>query len=239
MKQIFIRPNSKRAKVTRYLLSSLLIIHLALSLRFFFLTQALKRNYSQEAIILHQEDLIMNIGGLVAFIIYILCIIYYIKWFRRAYYNLSQIASKLNYSNGWAAGAWFIPGFHWIGPIRMMHELYSKTNSYLIENKFSNSLKWSYLVMIIWWSLYVIAGASSIYNMLYFDSDISKSVDQLWKHDYYLIMNGVDFILTLTAIIVVWNYNKLEKVLSEIPAIQIDRKTSLNSEIIDDLNFKE
>lgn len=93
--------------------------------------------------------------------------------------------------------------------------------------------------MIIWWSLYVIAGASSIYNMLYFDNDISKSVDQLWKHDYYLIMNGVDFILTLTAIIVVWNYNKLEKVLSQIPAIQIDRKTSLNSEIIDDLNFKE
>lgn len=34
--------------------------------------------------------------------------ILFIQWFRRAYYNLNQVKA-MRYSEGWAAGAWFVP----------------------------------------------------------------------------------------------------------------------------------
>ncbi len=56
------------------------------------------------------------------------CYITLILWFRRAYYNLHQLPDiHPEYSDGWAAGAWFVPFVNFIRPYTMMREVWQDT----------------------------------------------------------------------------------------------------------------
>lgn len=63
----------------------------------------------------------------IAIVIYVISCITFIQWFRRAYYNLGQIAKNLSYEEGWAAGSWFVPILNYFRPYQIMKELYKKT----------------------------------------------------------------------------------------------------------------
>jgi len=66
--------------------------------------------------------------GIVFMIVKILTAIFFIMWFRRAYYNLTQIPnSKVNYTEGWAAGAWFVPILNLFRPVEIMNEIWRET----------------------------------------------------------------------------------------------------------------
>ncbi|HEU4716799.1 MAG TPA: DUF4328 domain-containing protein, partial [Bacteroidia bacterium] len=69
-----------------------------------------------------------GIIGLVQTVAYILSIIFFIMWFRRAYNNLHLMGSQfLTFSEGWAAGAWFVPFMNLVRPFRIMREIWNET----------------------------------------------------------------------------------------------------------------
>lgn len=51
-----------------------------------------------------------------------------IMWLRRAYYNLHQLPNIYpDYSDGWAAGAWFVPFINFVRPFTIMREVWQDT----------------------------------------------------------------------------------------------------------------
>jgi len=51
-----------------------------------------------------------------------------IRWLRRAYYNLHQLPTiHPDYSDGWAAGAWFVPFLNFVRPFTIMREVWQDT----------------------------------------------------------------------------------------------------------------
>jgi hypothetical protein len=51
-----------------------------------------------------------------------------IMWLRRAYYNLHQLPNiRPEYSDGWAAGAWFVPFINFWRPYTIMREVWQDT----------------------------------------------------------------------------------------------------------------
>ena len=51
-----------------------------------------------------------------------------IMWLRRAYYNLHQLPGiHPEYSDGWAAGAWFVPFLNFVRPFTIMREVWQDT----------------------------------------------------------------------------------------------------------------
>lgn len=51
-----------------------------------------------------------------------------IMWLRRAYYNLHQLPGiNPEYSDGWAAGAWFVPFINFVRPFTIMREVWQDT----------------------------------------------------------------------------------------------------------------
>jgi len=51
-----------------------------------------------------------------------------IMWLRRAYYNLHQLPNiRPEFSEGWAAGAWFVPFLNLIRPYTIMREVWQDT----------------------------------------------------------------------------------------------------------------
>lgn len=54
---------------------------------------------------LQMYTLTVSGSAIILVISLIVCAVFFIMWFRRAYYNLHQLVRGLKYSEGWAAGA--------------------------------------------------------------------------------------------------------------------------------------
>ncbi|MDX1943609.1 MAG: DUF4328 domain-containing protein [Saprospiraceae bacterium] len=104
------------------------------------------------------NDIRQGVIALLTFITIIFSIIFFIRWFRRAYYNLHKIGVKgLRYSEGWAAGCWFIPFINLMYPYQIMREIWIETQRAIAGN---NNIKNANLVGW-WWALYLFSNTYS------------------------------------------------------------------------------
>jgi hypothetical protein len=105
------------------------------------------------------SDLIQNIFNISTLVISLLTIVYFIRWFRRAYNNLHQLpGTNPSFTEGWAAGSWFVPILSWFRPFQIMREIWDGTQRVITHRL---SVLHSNSIIGIWWGLYLVM---SIYN---------------------------------------------------------------------------
>lgn len=104
--------------------------------------------------------LISNLVAVVTFIVYFTCMVMFIMWFRRAYYNLHQLTSRLSFREGWAAGAWFVPIISLYRPYQIMKEMYEETDLILTKDV-DNRSNLSFGHLPWWWGLWLFANLFS------------------------------------------------------------------------------
>lgn len=161
------------------------------------------------------NDSRQRIVSIITFGIYILCYVFFILWFRRAYYNLHQVVKYLEYSEGWAAGAWFVPIINLFRPYQIMRELYIETENYIAKIKSDYNKKLNVTFVGIWWALWVIASILERIGMqLNLKSntleEITTATEINLANDFFTIP------LCLIIIKVIKDYNKVERELFEI-----------------------
>jgi len=124
---------------------------------------------------IHLSDQFNGIVAISLLIIIILSIIYFIRWFRRAYFNLSQVPeAQVSFSEGWAAGAWFVPFLNLVRPFQIMREIWEgmqRVLTHRIGAPQSNVLIGS------WWAVYLISNIYSNFTFRY--SLRSEELDEL------------------------------------------------------------
>ena len=103
------------------------------------------------------NDLRQSIIGIIMFSVYVCCYVLFILWFRRAYYNLHQVVKHLEHSEGWAAGAWFVPILNFFRPYQIMRELYVESEKYISKIKPDYTKKLNVTFVGLWWTLWIIA----------------------------------------------------------------------------------
>lgn len=156
--------------------------------------------------------------GILSFVylaIYIVCVVKFIKWFRRAYFNLHQLvpSSRLKYSEGWAAGAWFIPIFNLWGPYQIATDLFSKSEALLVEHNLMEPKPNFHSVKNWWWGIWIAAG---VLNRI--SSRLDDSLELLFIGSIIGIVGSILAIgAGLLAIRMIKNYSQMEKLLKEIP----------------------
>lgn len=133
----------------------------------------------------------------------------FIRWFRRAYWNLSQYIGSLSYTDGWAAGSWFIPFAGMYIPYKMMRELFDKTEDLFSLNLRTCSVRLKENPIGLWWFMWVVGFTLDVFSLeigglLTFFMKILKLVAPL-----FIIIAGV----TLTKLI--RNYSAVEPMLAE------------------------
>ena len=79
----------------------------------------------------------------------ILSIVFFLQWFRRAYYNLRYLSGRPDHTDGWAVGAWFIPFLNLFRPYSIMKEIWYSTNSAAGRGRQHGLLQW-------WWIAYLV-----------------------------------------------------------------------------------
>lgn len=233
MSKYIIRPNKNRGQSVLLLLTTMLVLQIVSSIHHFFLIRYTAENFNSITVNSFRFDDTMMILSLVILVVYITTIVFYIRWFRRAYFNLNQIASPLRYKNGWAAGSWFIPGFHWIGPFQIMIELYTKTRSFLVKNMIPVSGKGIYVVLAIWWILYFTSGAIAIYNMYQGPSALDDLNSFQSFADQSQMIGLINLLLSIFAILVVLIYYHHERKIELITDIHIGKVNPEENGLID------
>ncbi len=209
---IILPDNSQRAKnslIAFYVLGFIEIAFIISSLlQYSLLKRMEKGNYTKEEAtandIRHQAIAYANAA------IYIVCIVLFIMWFRRAYNNLNLSGrSSTNYPEGWAAGAWFVPFLNLARPYFIMQEIWGKTQEAthnLISYKSSKIVGW-------WWVVWIIDNIGTNFINRYFkESNVEELIISTIAS---LIFNSVELIALVMLIIIMKNIIVFEKNLQQ------------------------
>jgi len=160
------------------------------------------------------NDLREGIIALLYSITYLLTAIAFIRWFRRAYFNLHQQVDHLKYAEGWAAGAWFVPFVNLFRPYQIMKELYTETRKLLsgYEERMGEILPTRLLGW--WWVFWLISNfISQISLRISFNAEWIN--DLITSTSLSLIASMLRIPLTILTIFVVEDYAKIESLMME------------------------
>lgn len=209
-----LRPNAQRAKAAIaliWLILALNILTLAFSIFQQYLIEAIENGEYVSETTAYIADYGVSSSALFMAIAAVTSVVIFIRWFRRAYFNLNTITHDTEYSDGWAAGAWFIPIMNLFVPYKIMKELYVKTDKYLtLKEGYTDNkkLKTSYIGW--WWALWIISGVvGRFYLRIEWDSDDSTSL-------LSLIDSGLSVLLCIVTIIVIHDYSEAETLLHQL-----------------------
>jgi len=97
-------------------------------------------------------DIVLGITAIIYLVVFIICIVRFIKWFRRAYFNIEAAGLNIDNSESAAAWSWFIPIYNLFAPYQIMKEVWVKTQKAYTENiKPVNNL------ITMWWGTWVVS----------------------------------------------------------------------------------
>jgi Domain of unknown function (DUF4328) len=213
-----LRPNGERAKwailwVKVYACSLILILILRI-LGFYFNPNVFKFKISENFYLYLNEKIVfyfsyLNLGFSV------ISIVFFIKWFRRAYFNLQRRVSNVSFEEHWSALSWFIPLINLYRPYVIMKELFIATKFQLNDVNKDDLLDLK--IVNIWWFLFifdrfgfrifgVILYSSRVMNYNSFNIDI---FNQLYV--FGLLITTVS--LTFYTLKLIRNYSKAEELL--------------------------
>ncbi|ANQ48848.1 DUF4328 domain-containing protein [Flammeovirga sp. MY04] len=133
--------------------------------------------------------------------------ILFIKWMRRAYYNLKLKVDYLGYSESETVWSWFIPFLNWVRPYQIMSELFLELRQYLQKN--GQEIKDNSFMVNIWWGLWVVNNVlNTITSKLY---TLEETVEKLKTGTAVEIFSSaVSIIAALLAIKMISYYNEME-----------------------------
>jgi len=192
---VVLRDNTARAKqivsIFWIMLGTTIVNMGALAWRYFLLNDVQANPDDIDLDMINASDTLVLAINVAHLIVIILSIVFFIMWFRRAYYNLHMLPwHNARYTEGWAAGSWFVPIINLWWPYQIMMDIWRGTQ-YALKERLGEPR--SAAIVGWWWALHLI---TSFYN------NISARIG--WNAeddiDSLLISTKVDFIGEILAI---------------------------------------
>ena len=87
--------------------------------------------------------------------------IFFIRWFRRAYFNLHQLPVRTKYRESWALWSWVVPFANLVYPVRIMLELHAKSDHLLRGHPLAKGVLGKTENVRLWWGLWMVYGVLS------------------------------------------------------------------------------
>jgi hypothetical protein len=210
-----LKPNKKRSEIAITLIWICLIVNL-ISLFSSYLQYELLTQLSNGVEIanykLEQNDSREQLLGVVTLIVSIISAVTFIQWFRRAYFNLHSLVPNLTYTEGWAAGSWFVPIIGFYRPYQIMMELYNKTIARLEERKLIENQSFDVSFVKVWWVLWIIV--SIIGRVIYKNISEAETIDKFIDYTVFSMVQSILYIpLSILTIKVIKEYSNFENIL--------------------------
>jgi hypothetical protein len=162
----------------------------------------------------NSNDLRQRIIGISELLLHIVLIVYFIMWFRRAYFNLHSLGFYLRYTEGWAAGAWFVPFMNLYAPFKIMREIWDNTQMRAQQGSEDIVLKPSTLLGV-WWFLWIMTNiAGNIYSRLELQGEHTIS-DLISLNTTSIVLNVIDLANVFLIITIIHQVSVFEEQLKQ------------------------
>jgi len=222
--------NSQRAKSAILLIWIVMAVEVVMLISYYFQYELLVSARNGVRISLEEasrNDNRQRIIAVVYLIAYIISGITFIRWFRRAYFNLHVKMNHLSFSEGWAAGSWFIPFVNLVRPFKIMTELYKATDNLLKVTSQSYTRRISTTLLGWWWSLWIICAIIEQFIFRY--SRIARSIDEfIFSTSAQMIALLLGIILALITVYVVKDYSEVEPLIFNLEEGRNENTTNQN-----------
>ena len=213
-----LKPNGQRAKIAIMLVWIVLTVEIISILSDYMqydLLQTVANGGQISTETATDNDLRQKIIAMIYLTVYVISGITFIRWFRRAYYNLHLKAASLSFTEGWAAGCWFVPIISLYRPNQIMKELYQETqrlltkkNENYAQNLTTHSIGW-------WWALWLICSFLGQFVFRY--SLKAETIDELITSTVAsLIASIISIPLAIITVKVIKDYSEIEPLLYEL-----------------------
>lgn len=161
------------------------------------------------------NDTRQHVIGIIFLIVYIISVVTFIQWFRRAYFNLHLKVTNLSQPEGWAAGSWFVPIICLYLPYQIMKEIYQETKELLDQKGIDCKQCLSTSALGWWWALWSIKNLIS--QRVFHYAFYAESIDDLTTGTVAsMIGNIIGLPLALITVKVIRDYSTVEPLLLEI-----------------------
>lgn len=211
-----LKPNEQRGKIAVAMLWIMLALYVLMGLSHYFQYLLLARVADGEIVSTEAataNDSRQQLIAIVIVIAYIVSITTFIMWFRRAYYNLHQRAEVLSYTEGWAAGAWFVPFVNLVRPYKIMTELYQQTYA-LFDSKSALYPK-NYTTQYLgwWWAMWIL---NWLVDRIEFSvGRHAETIAELMQSTVFAMIScAIGIATSLLAIKIITDYMNMEKLLA-------------------------
>lgn len=210
-----LKPNGQRAKNAILLLWIMLALDIISFISSYFQYDLLQNLVIGKEITVEEvgaNDTREQIIGLLYIFAYIVSIITFIQWFRRAYYNLHQKVSNLSHAEGWAASSWFVPILCLFRPYLIMKELYEETKVVLTKKGIPSIQNLNTNLLGLWWAFWLLNNAFGQFVLRY--AQRAEAIDELTTTTVAsMANNSIGILLALLTIKVIANYAAVEPLL--------------------------
>lgn len=215
-KQLSIKPNADRAKnaiIAVLVVMSLDIISGLSSVMQLDLLNDVSNGVAVSDETFAANDLREQAIGYVYLVAFIVSAVFFILWFRRAYYNLQVRTGNCQHSDGWAAGSWFVPIISLYRPYQIMRELATETSS-LLSIASGKEVKSDTDTIGIWWALWIIT--NYIGNYIFKNIFSGETIENLTDSTILQIVNAVIAIpMALVTVSMIKKYAAKETALTQ------------------------
>lgn len=154
-----IRPNEQRANIAILMVWIVLAMEVISLFSNYFQYDLLNQVSDGNPLLMddaNANDSRVQLIAVLYLMVFIVSGITFIMWFRRAYFNLHNRVDFLEYSEGWAAGSWFVPIMSLFRPFKIMKEIYQVLLRILHKKEIKTNVSTQFLGW--WWFLWVVMG---------------------------------------------------------------------------------
>ncbi|MGS4344462.1 DUF4328 domain-containing protein [Myroides odoratus] len=219
-----LKPNGQRAKNAIILIWIMLALDIISVISGYFQYDLLQMVANGNEISIEQanaNDSREQIISLLYLIAYIISAVTFIQWFRRAYYNLHLRVTNLSYTEGWAAGSWFVPILCLFRPYQIMKELYVETKALLIKKEAVFNSNFTTNTLGLWWAFWLVNNLMGQFVFRY--AQRAETIEELTISTLTsMATNIIGVLLALLTIKVIANYAAVEPLLLESDEVVTD-----------------
>jgi hypothetical protein len=213
-----LRPNDDRAELAIKLIWIVMVLDIISFISGYFtlrLLQDAAKGVGVTQEMAESNDTREQIVAIIYLLAYIFSAVTFILWFRRAYYNLHLKTRNCTFTEGWAAGSWFVPIISLYRPYQIMKELYVKTNDLMINRGKVSGETLSTGHVGWWWTLWIISNLIGQFQMRY--STHADTIDELTISTIVgLVSNIIGIGLAIITVKVIRTYSDMEYTLVKI-----------------------
>jgi hypothetical protein len=220
------RSNQQRAKAAIYLVGIVMgieIVSLFFDLFQYKLLNAIIEGGVVSETIATLNDACQRITAIVYLIAYIVSAYTFIRWFRRAYYNLHQKVKKVLHDESWAVGSWFVPIISLYRPFNIMQELFQKTEKLLSNGIEEYRVTGKFVILNWWWGFWILSNILGQFVLRYTNS--ADTIEKLMFSTIASIVSSIiGIVLAIITIIVIKKYSSMELLLENMQEEKLDKQ---------------